>query len=120
MTDIEQVSDWALSIAAEAAGSKLHHYERMSDDNRLGQSIEAHARAIEQHEAFRQEVSDAVREWFDGTVPGHFQPFIIARPDLLAEAWDEAWNLLHNSADKLAVFRKAIEARGGKIVWGEG
>ena len=78
------------------------------------------ADAIERHEAFRQEVSDAVREWFDGTVPGHFQPFIIARPDLLAEAWDEAWNLLHNSADKLAVFRKAIEARGGKIVWGEG
>ena len=80
MTDIKQVSDWALTIAAEAAGSKLHHYERMADDNRLAQSIEAHARAIERHEAFRQEVSDEIAKlgcWPD-TV--NLQRFILPKP----------------------------------------
>ena len=97
MTDIEQVSDWALSIAAEAAGSKLHHYERMSDDNRLAQSIEAHARAIEQHEAFRQEVSDAVAKFkASGTWDNwdDIARFIIAKPvdPFVALVGEAVWN----------------------------
>ena len=110
MTDIKQVSDWALTIAAEAAGSKLHHYERMADDNRLAQSIEAHARAIEQHEAFRQEVSDALEKrgfYIDDRDLGRF---IIAKPDPLVEDFGH---------DLAADIRAAIEKRGGKIVWGE-
>ena len=118
MTDIKQVSDWALTIAAEAAGSKLHHYERMADDNRLAQSIEAHARAIEQHEAFRQEVSDALEKrgfYIDDRDLGRF---IIAKPDPLVEAMQEWWDA-DGYAD-IETFRAAIEKRGGKIVWGEG
>ena len=123
MTDIKQVSDWALTIAAEAAGSKLHHYERMADDNRLAQSIEAHARAIEQHEAFRQEVSDAA-EW---VVNSTYMPapsehklrrFVIAKPDPLVEAFDVVWPGIDK--DMVEALRAAIEKRGGKIVWGEG
>ena len=120
MTDIKQVSDWALTIAAEAAGSKLHHYERMADDNRLAQSIEAHARAIEQHEAFRQEVSDAVQDAVDRKVSFlKLRRFIIAKPvDPLVEVLDECgFGVSSNAADDI---RAAIEKRGGKIVWGEG
>ena len=121
MTDIKQVSDWALTIAAEAAGSKLHHYERMADDNRLAQSIEAHARAIEQHEAFRQEVSDAVHQRFNYNRPqyGCLERFIPLKPvDPLVEALEE-WINSHDPDDGEA-FRAAIEKRRGKIVWGEG
>ena len=115
MTDIKQVSDWALAIAAEAAGSKLHHYERMADDNRLAQSIEAHARAIEQHEAFRQEVSDALEKrgfYIDDRDLGRF---IIAKPDPLVEAMQEWWDA-DGYAD-IETFRAAIEKRGGRIIF---
>ena len=125
MTDIKQVSDWALTIAAEAAGSKLHHYERMADDNRLAQSIEAHARAIEQHEAFRQEVSEAV-EW---VVNSTYMPapsehklrrFIIAKPDPLVEVFMEAFegSNIGESGGYWKVeqkFRAALAARGLEI-----
>ena len=119
MAEIEQVSDWSLAIAAEAAGSKLHHYERMSDDNRLAQSIEAHARAIEQHEAYKREVSDAV-EHFKRCYPGYqhaslFDRFILPKPDPLAEAMQDWWDT--DGYASIETFRAAIEARGGRIVW---
>ena len=57
MTDIEQK---ALAYACECAGRSVHHFYRMGDDLPLRASIIAHARAIEQHEAFKREVSDAV------------------------------------------------------------
>lgn len=122
MTDIKQVSDWALTIAAEAAGSKLHHYERMADDNRLAQSIEAHARAIEQHEAFRQEVSDAVEKLSAAMLSPYVDEllsrFIIAKPDPLVEALEEASGT-NDPVEWANRFYAAIEKRGGKIVWGE-
>ena len=98
--------------------------------------IEALCRAIEQHEAFRQEVSDAV-EW---VVNSTYMPapsehklrhFIIAKPDPLVEAAQEVaaaeakkfglelkdYAVEQEWADSL---RAAIEKRGGKIVWREG
>ena len=76
-------------------------------------------RAIEQHEAFRQEVSDAVENVTQRQ--GKLQSllrFIIAKPDPLVEAFDVVWP----GIDKVMVeaLRAAIEKRGGKIVWGEG
>ena len=75
-------------------------------------------RAIEQHEAFRQEVSDAVGSYIHDpqsiTGPAamqHLRRFIIAKPDPLVEAFG------HDLATDI---RAAIEKRGGKIVWGEG
>jgi hypothetical protein len=84
------------------------------------EAFKALCRAIEQHEAFRQEVSDAVREWFDGTVPGHFQPFIIAKPvDPLVDVWLEAFpgNHVDDARDECAKISEALAKRGGKIVW---
>ena len=84
---------------------------------------EALCRAIEQHEAFRQEVSDAV-EHFKRCYPGYqhaslFDRFIIAKPDPLVEALEEASGT-NDPVEWANRFYAAIEKRGGKIVWGEG
>ena len=83
---------------------------------------EALCRAIEQHEAFRQEVSDAVSGFFadDGfDRTGLLRRFIIAKPDPLEEALrDAACDL--STDDFAEALRASIKKRGGKIVWGEG
>ena len=80
-------------------------------------------RAIEQHDAFRREVSDAVvafrNEWLQATpsrqwFQAKFTHFIIAKPDPLVEVWDHM--IVTGNFGPLA-FRAAIEARGGRIVW---
>ena len=96
--------------------------------------IEALCRAIEQHEAFQQEVSDAVEAALsvfnqlvlddrgEAALRGArlvFARFIIAKPDPLVEALRETYNDDSSKGDADA-FRAAIEKRGGKIVWGEG
>lgn len=115
MTDIERLS--------------LHGRLRMASVVRGPDTdlmIEA-ADAIEAHEAFRQEVSDAVVEYFDpppwncSRAERTFSRFIIANPDPLAEAIKQTHDFDGYDFDKLADdLRAAIEARGGKIVWGEG
>lgn len=113
MTDIEKK---ALALVNEVT----------SDDEpwtldyvRGGVVFKTLCRAIEQHDAFRQEVSDAVeaakrvygghREAFD-----QLDRFIIAKPDPLVEVWDHM--IVTGNFGPLA-FRAAIEARGGRIVW---
>ena len=79
-------------------------------------------RAIEQHEAFKREVSDAI----DSSVltpetEAHLSRFIIAKPDEatagLALAVEETLELVIGDEDAKRL-RAAIEARGGRIVWG--
>lgn len=80
-------------------------------------------RAIEQHEAFRQEVSDAiyvdvvaqVRCGIDPKFRTNSVRFVIAKPDPLVEAMQEWWDA-DGYAD-IETFRAAIAKRGGKIVW---
>ena len=87
-------------------------------------------RAIEQHEAFRREVSDAMTVLdsqlglanYDTRAMSRLiaQRFIIPKPvDPLVEALNGAFGDGYEQpeADNL---RAAIEKRGGKIVWGEG
>ena len=82
---------------------------------------EALCRAIEQHEAFRQEVSDALLDYFDGHVVHVLTRFIIAKPDPLVEALTGLhWAYDDNGTPMASELRAAIEKRGGKIVWGEG
>ena len=69
--------------------------------------------AIEQHKAFRQEVSDAVSQYADEFVPADLQRFIIAAPDPLVDAMAElAYIEPKIAADNL---RAALEARGLEI-----
>lgn len=115
MTDIEQK---ALAQAVAAAGRRMQDYAIMAEENVLRQSIEAHARAIEQHEAFRQEVSDAIVKLGCWPYTVDLGRFIIAKPDPLVEAMHDCGvDRFESWADQL---RAAIEKRGGKIVWGEG
>ena len=95
--------------------------------------FKALCRAIEQLEAEkaaraadRQEVSDAVEVVFagyhDAPIPWvvmrrKLEPFIIAKPDPLVEAWDY---MVESGRCDSEALRAAIEKRGGKIVWGEG
>jgi len=121
MTDtIEQK---ALALVNGARINPSYPYSRLGEvSSKL--AINALCRAIEQHEAFRQEVSDAVLEWSSencGLSPYErelFGKFIIAKPDPLVEVFAEIGAMEPKcSAGK---FYAAIEKRGGKITWGEG
>lgn len=120
MTNIEQK---ALALVREVDNERGN--ATMDVFYRSSSCAEALCRAIEQHEAFRQEVSDAVvkathtmaaGKLFEAS--GILAALIIAKPDLLVEVLDECgFGVSSNAADDI---RAAIEKRGGKIVWGEG
>jgi hypothetical protein len=82
-------------------------------------------RAIEQHEAFRQEVSDAVEDLLAGAVfrkaaHDRLDRFIISKPDPLVEAIqdaDEAQKGWAAAKDYAVQLRAAIAKRGGRIVF---
>ena len=87
---------------------------------------EALCRAIEQHEAFRQEVSDAVTALLgrflgdslsQGVINGHLHQFIIPapKPDPLVEAIDAWFNEFRQEVSDAASFRTALEAYGLEI-----
>ena len=118
MTDIDPK---ALEHACQCAGRSVHHFDRMALDLPLRASIIAHARAIEQHEAFKREVSDAVEGFYRDNpyeiscYCDDLKRFIIAKTDPLVEALD---SLGLEKADEWAPdIRKALAARGGRIVW---
>ena len=73
-------------------------------------------RAIEQHEAFRQEVSDAITGFDEYGTEAAWEKlsrFIIAKPDPLVEALD---SLGLEKADEWAPdIRKALAARGLEV-----
>jgi len=81
MTEIEQK---ALKLLNEVNADRGEG--RCSDIWRLFPSHEALCRAIEQHEAFKQEVSDAVEEYFGGGgTSQRIKALIIPKPDPLVE-----------------------------------
>ena len=83
----------------------------------MTRDFEAELKAvIEQHEAFRQEVSDAVHKHW-GDMPCEFDRFIIAKPDPLVEALGELADRNMEAEQAAETLRAAIEARGGRIVW---
>ena len=116
MTDtIEQK---ALALVREVAGYEI---DSVFHDAAFADVVEAVHRAIEQHEAFRQEVSDAIVQYCGGPKYVLFEPlarFILPKPDPLVEAVaecdDGTWDTKAEYADKL---RAAIEKRGGKIIF---
>ena len=116
----------ALEHACQCAGRSVHHFDRMALDLPLRASIVAHARAIEQHEAYKLEVSNEMLEytkWCKSVglqFPLLLERFIIAKPDEatagLALAVEETLELVIGDEDAKRL-RAAIEARGGRIVW---
>jgi hypothetical protein len=139
MTDIEAK---ALALANEvsdgtAAADRIEQLERekavvsdlweqqkqialdyLADCNKAADHIEAQCRAIEQHEAFKQEVSKAMTyiKALYPTLPTDYDRFIIPapKPDPLVEVIKEWWNMdiRENDAETL---RELLEARGLEI-----
>jgi hypothetical protein len=117
MTDIEQK---ALALVNEVLG-EWGKDVRYSSLGRLGNSTsEALFRAIEKHEAFKQEVSDAVEAVLDRyyvlNIEDMLSQFIIPKPkpkpDPLVEVLkDLSWGREPAAAD----LRAALEARGFEI-----
>jgi hypothetical protein len=109
MTDIEAK---ALALAIEA---RVDDAIRLCPDPTLTfSSWEALCRAIEQHEAFKQEVSDALVIYSPENRNPALGRFILVKPDPLVEvleALDGAWTA-NEYATKL---RAALEARGLEI-----
>ncbi|CAB4138782.1 hypothetical protein UFOVP344_54, partial [uncultured Caudovirales phage] len=79
-------------------------------------------RAIEQHEAYKQEVSDAVESYFCGVCPPHYilARFIIPKPtvdplvEVIGECDDGTYG--ETKAEYAAKLREALAKRGLKIV----
>ena len=111
----------ALEHACQCAGRSVHHFDRMALDLPLRASIVAHARAIEQHEAFRQEVSDAAVEYNEhGAQSGWlgFDHFIIPKPDPLVEVLKDAGlDPRYDTRIRAALAARGLEVR--KIGEGE-
>lgn len=105
-------AEWEVSPATE-------------DDMDGSACFAALTRAIEQHEAFKREVSDAVEKLLawpsirsQGIIVDSVAPFIIAKPDPLVDAMNESLDRLGAfDAEEADNLRAAIEARGGRIVW---
>ena len=104
MTEIEQK---ALALLNECGWGGAHLKRAWNP------RYEALCRAIEQHEAFKREVSDAI----DSSVltpetEAHLSRFIIAKPDPLVEAVNEAWGWRNPHEDVTENLRAALAARG--------
>jgi hypothetical protein len=113
MTDIEAK---ALALAIE-----VREDDKMRlcpDPTLLFGNWEALCRAIEQHEAFKQEVSDAlVDSWYHNASGKLLERFIISKPDPLAEVITEVdrGNGWDDETDYARQIHKALEARGFEI-----
>ncbi len=110
----------ALEHACQCAGRSVHHFDRMGDDLPLRASIIAHARAIEQHEAFKREVSDAVGAYLEHMSPwpdNSLRRFIIAKPDPLVEVINDADDMVRkpDAPSYAEAIRAALAARGLEI-----
>lgn len=111
MTEIEKK---ALALVSEVLGVRLSLFER--SDSHIHEAL---CQAIEQHEAFRQKVSDAVEHCRACSDPEawtrikfELDRFIIRKPDPLADAWIEATG---NTAG-MEPLNEALAKRGLKIV----
>ena len=112
MTETEKK---ALALLNECAGQEVHGGWKTFDPN-LTPYTRALIRAIEQHEAFRQEVSDAVEAHYAEAYiepTGRLTRFIIAKPDPLVEAAQE---VAENAARKMGI---ELTARAVEAEWAE-
>ena len=113
MNDIEQK---ALALVKEVAEHDCYEI----DDARFSDVCAALYRAIEQHEAFRQEVSDAMEQvpTKDWDVHPILWRFIIPKPKpdpLVAVLEKMGWYIAPNGPTDAENFRAALDALGFEI-----
>ena len=123
MTDIEEK---ALALLNEVRKEQGYPPAKWDSLDVEWLTIETIGRAIEQHEAtkqelsdFKQEVSDALHVWYDGTYPPVLDRFIIPAPkpdplvDVLLEM--ELSSDLQESQHDAIEIRKALDKLGFEI-----
>ncbi len=120
MTDIEKKA-LALVNEVETERGMSEWTDVCRSELTMGEAL---CRAIGQHEAFRQEVSDAVEAYLSHTRPwpdNSLRRFIITKPvdplfEVVQEWWETGSTSIEETTDEL---REAIAKRGGQIVWGD-
>lgn len=121
MTDVEQK---ALALLNEVLAERVHW--QMTGTRAENASLEALCRAIEQHEAFRQEVSDALIDYFGGHLVAEDGGDALAslvipkpKPDPLVRVINEViYAQPHGDIDEVRMahdFRAALDAAGFEI-----
>ena len=115
MTETEKK---ALALLNECAGTEVYGGWKTFDPN-LTPCTRALCRAIEQHEAFRQEVSDAVTGFDEYGTEAAWEKlsrFIIAKPDPLVEVMNDFMSMDGGSLEEcVEQLRAALAARGLEI-----
>ena len=121
MTEIECK---ALALLNECAGQEVYCGWGTFDPDQ-SPCTRALCRAIEQHEAFRQEVSDAVEKLLSwpsirsqGIIVDCLASFIIAKPDPLVAVMIEALSAMggtYTGKELTPAFRAALAKRGLEI-----
>ena len=115
MTEIERK---ALALAIEVRADDKY---RVCEEPTVYFGLwEALCRAIERHEAFRQEVSEAIEEMLNTpgcVIRNYIGRFIIAKPDPLVEAVKDILDddSLHNAEEFSEAIRAALAKRGLEI-----
>ena len=89
------------------------------DEAQYSTTIQALCRAIEQHEAFKRDVSDAIQSCMLGPVAEErLSPFILPKPvDPLVEALREVVGDGYTLTEEAKALRAALAKRNAKIVW---
>ena len=125
MTETEKK---ALALLNECAGQEVYGGWGTFDPNQ-SPCTRALCRAIEQHEAYKQEVSEAAVKATHTMAAGKLveasgilAAFIIAKPDPLVEVIADykrtkGTGEYATNKDMAAALRAALAARGGRIVW---
>jgi hypothetical protein len=116
MTEIEQKALALVNeVFTEQGGSPIDYEALVGSGDVVTLAL---CRAVEQHEAFRQEVSDALKKYFSMDWNTHnmvsdLHRFIIPKPkpDLLHEVWFYLFGEIYNMQE----FRAELEARGLEI-----
>lgn len=111
----ETIKQKALALVNEVNGRNWVYLDEPYGD----ELREALCRAIEQHEAFRQEVSDAVESrWMNILAmkcEDVFSRFIIAKADPLIEALNDLYPETSGNREYADQLRAALAARGLEI-----
>jgi hypothetical protein len=117
MTDIEEQAVALVNDVRAERGQPI--WKEVGDRKGYGPVLETLCRAIEQHEAFKQEVSDKVGKVIESCAvtswgAAMLDPLIIPKPkpDPLVEVLDDISGASLIDADEL---RAALEARGLEI-----
>lgn len=121
---MDEIERKALAMINEVMPEDCLRMAMRPDEANQAITFKALCRAIEQHEAFRQEVSDAAVKATHTMAAGKLveasgilAAFIIPKPDPLVDAWLDAFpgNHIDDAREECAKISAALAARGLEV-----